>query len=231
MGVGSLIGWDYDNIAQYNGALTHYLILFLVYLINYTVVIFFNVALVHCARLYFAGEPVHISAGIKFSVSRLGYIMSWAVFASTVGLALKIIQDHVGKIGKILIGIIGFAWSISTFFTVPIIAYENKNPWDALKESILMMKKLWGEGLTASFSFGLIQFGSLIAMLAIAFLFGMINRFLGIGVFIIGIVLILAIFSTLKSIFISAVYYKASSDIDVKDFADVDVDSLFSAKK
>lgn len=233
IGLGWLNSWDIENVASnasYN-RLFYYLIVFLVYLINYTIVIFFNIALMHCVKLYFEGEEVSISKGIHYSMSRIGYILSWAAFASTVGLILKIIQDNVGKLGKIIVGLLGWAWSISTFFVVPIVAYENRSPWDALKESVQMMKKLWGESLTASFSFGLIQFGALIVMIGVGFLFGFINPFLGIGIGIIGFVLILATFSTLQSIFVSAVYHKVSSDINVKEFGNIEVDSLFSPKK
>jgi hypothetical protein len=231
VGVGSFINWDASNLNQLSGSILRYLIIFLVYLINYVVIIFFNIALMHCTRLYFEGEEVNISTGIKYSLSRFGYIVSWALFASTVGLILKIIQDNVGKLGRILIALLGFAWSVSTFFVVPIVAYENRSPWDAFKESIQMMKKLWGESLTASFSFGLIQFGVLVLVILFSFLLGMAYAFLGIGFFIIGLVLTLAVFSTLNSIFISAVYHKVSSDIDVKEFSDIDVASLFSSKK
>lgn len=233
VGVGTFIDWNPDNINESlsDNSFVHYFILFLVYLINYTVIVFFNVALMHCVKLYFEGEEVTLSKGINYSFSRFGYIVAWAAFAATVGLILKIIQDNVGKLGKILIGLLGWAWSISTFFVVPIVAYENKSPWNALKESIGMMKRLWGESLTASFSFGLIQFGALMLAIVIAVLLGFLNLFIGIGFGIIAFVLILSTFSTLQSIFISSIYHKVSSDLNVKQFANLDEQTLFYAKK
>lgn len=233
VGVGTVIDWNIGNISESLGdnPVFRYLLVFLVYLINYMVIVFFNVALMHCAKLYFQGEEVTLKKGIQYSMSRIGYIIAWAAFAATVGLVLKIIQDNVGKLGKILVALLGWAWGVSTFFVVPIVAYENRSPWDALKESIQMMKKLWGESLTASFSFGLIQFGAIIILFVISLLLSFIHPILGIGFGIIGLVLVLSTFSTLQSIFISAVYHKVSSDIDVKQFAGVDVDTLFLAKK
>src|SRR6218665_1515871 len=95
------LGWDVENLGGVN-KLVSYGLTFVCYLINYFVVVFFNMALIHCARLYFQGEEVTVSKGIRFSMSRLGAILSWAVFAATVGLLLRAIQENLGWAGKII---------------------------------------------------------------------------------------------------------------------------------
>ena len=150
-------GWDFEYI-QEPGTAMSYVIMFLYYLVNYFIVVFFNTALVHCTRLYFKGEEVTIAKGLQFSMSRLGAIFSWAVFAATVGFILKIIQENVGSLGKIITGLLGIVWSIATFFVVPVLAYENVGPIGAFKRSTQLMKEKWGESLGATFSFALIHF-------------------------------------------------------------------------
>jgi hypothetical protein len=81
-------GWDFDNLRT-DSSITNIAITFVYYLINYFVVVFFNVALTHCTRLYFHGEEVSLRAGINFSLSRIGAIFSWALFAATIGTVLK----------------------------------------------------------------------------------------------------------------------------------------------
>jgi len=230
-GFGYFNNWHFEQLTDHEHAITRYSFTFLIYLISYTVVIFFNIALMHCVRLYFENKQVSLSIGIKYAISRLSYILSWALFASTVGLILKIIQDNVGKLGKILVGLLGIAWGVSTFFVVPILAYENKSPWSALKESISMMKKLWGESLTAGFSFGILQLCSIVVFLVLSFIVGLANIYVGIALFILGMVLTSAAFSALNSIFVSAVYTKVSTDIDVKQFAGTNINELFEPKK
>src|SRR6478672_4859708 len=56
VGVLASFGWDADNI-QLNST-GYYVLLFAFYVVNYFIVIFFNMALIHCARLYFKGEEV-----------------------------------------------------------------------------------------------------------------------------------------------------------------------------
>src|SRR4051812_44527648 len=76
-------GWDIDEITV-PGRSASILYLFLYYLVNYFIVVFFNMALIHCTHLYFKGEEVSIEAGIRFSISRIGAIFAWSMFAATI---------------------------------------------------------------------------------------------------------------------------------------------------
>ena len=99
-------GWDFSNVSKPD-SLESYAVIFLFYIINYFIVVYFNTALIHCTTLYFKGEEVTVRKGLDFSFSRIGAIFSWALFAGTVGTILKIIQDSVGSLGKIITGLIG----------------------------------------------------------------------------------------------------------------------------
>ncbi|RYY54258.1 MAG: hypothetical protein EOO09_15030 [Chitinophagaceae bacterium] len=208
----------------------NYLVMFVFYVLNYFIIVFFNMALVHCTRLYFRGEEVSVAAGIRFSMSRIGAIFSWALFAGTVGLLLRVVQENLGTLGKILIGLIGAVWSIMTFFVVPIIAYENVGPLDAVKRSSQMMKEKWGESLGANFSFGIIQF---LAILATGVLFFMVGYFISpIAGIVLGVLAGFVVFSVVSAaqvVFISAVYHNVNGDL-VKHFDQQMVDNLFARK-
>ncbi len=222
-------GWNMDNLGEYNAPL-YYLLVFIFYVINYFVVVFFNMALTHCTRMYFRGEEVSIRDGLKFSMSRIGVIFSWAFFAATVGLILKMIQDNVGWLGKIITSIIGVVWSIAIFFVVPVIAYENKGPLEAVKRSSQLMKQKWGESLGASFSFGLIQFlGILIVALPLYLIGSIFHPIAGIALAIVGAFLVISIISAAQVIFVSAVYHNINGNLD-DHFNQQMVDGLFEKK-
>jgi len=222
--------WEVQNIGEARGKVEYYGVLFLFYLVNYFVVVFFNMALVHCTRLYFKGEEVSVKSGLQFSMSRVGAIFSWAVFAATVGLVLRIIQENTGIIGKIITGIIGIVWSVATFFVVPVIAYEKVGPVGAFKRSAQMMKDKWGESLAAGFSFGLIQFlGFLIVGVPLFLLAGAVNIFLGIALAVAGMFIVMSVLSAAQTIFTSAVYHNINGDVN-KHFDQQLVDGLFVQK-
>jgi hypothetical protein len=225
-----LNGWNDELLNESNG-ITNYLYMFLFYLVNYFVVVFFNMALIHCTRLYFRGEEVSINAGLRFSLSRIGVIFSWSVFAAIVGTILRIIQKESGIIGKIITGIIGIVWSIATFFVVPVIAYENLGPIAAFKRSSQMMKQKWGESLGATFSFGIIQFIAMLLLMVPAFFLGsMVNPIFGIVLAIGGALIIAVIISAAQTIFVSAVYHNVT-DEPIKHFNQQMIDGLFQNKK
>jgi hypothetical protein len=187
-------------------------------------------ALIHCTRLYFKGEEVSVRAGLQFSMSRIGAIFSWAVFAATVGLILRAIQENSGIMGKIITGFIGIVWSVATFFVVPVIAYENLGPVGAFKRSAQIMKQKWGESIVAGFSFGLIQFLAFLVVGFPLFLLGSsVNPFLGIALAIAGSFIIMSIISAAQTIFISAVYHNINGDV-TKYFDQQLVDGLFVQK-
>ena len=225
-------GWDITSLDSIRdqGTVVNYLLLFGYYVVNYFIIVFFNTALIHCTHLYFQGQRPTVGEGLRFAVGRIGAIFAWAVFAGTVGAILRIIQDRVGFLGKIITGLIGAAWSIATFFVVPVIAYENLGPLAAFRRSATMMKDKWGESIGATFSFGIIQLLGLfllaIPSLVLAYL---VNPIAGIALFFLGFFALTVILSATRVIFISAVYHDINGD-PVKHFNQQFTDNLFLEK-
>ena len=222
-------GWDIENIGEQSKTF-NYIAGFLFYVVNYFVVVFFNTALVDCTRDYFNGEVPSIQKGLRFSMSRLGAIFTWSLFAATIGFGLKLLQENLGWLGKIITGIIGIVWSIATFFVVPIIAYENLNPLQAVKRSTLLMKEKWGESLGSTFSFGLLRLlAFIIICLPLFFLGLLINPIAGIILMVLGAFLVMAVSSAAQTIFVSAVYQNMNGD-PIKNFDEKFADNLFRSK-
>ena len=137
---------------------TYYGILFLFYVCNYFVVVFFNAAIVACATIRMSGGNPTIGDGFRAAASRLPVIVGWAIVSATVGLVLRLIEDRSEKVGRIVAGLLGMAWTVVSFLVVPILVVENKNPIAALKDSTVLLKRTWGEQLVSNFSFGMIFF-------------------------------------------------------------------------
>jgi len=229
LGILAAAGWDVEYINTDNDVV-NYALMFLFYFVNYFVVVFFNMALIHCSKLYFEGEEVSVSTGLKFSASRIGVILSWAFFAATIGTILKIIQENSGWLGKIVSGLLGIVWGITTFFVVPVIAYEKLGPIAAFKRSTQLMKQKWGESLAATFSLGLIQtLVFLLAMIPIFLIATYVNLILGIFAGVMVGFVIFAVFSAAQTIFISSVYHNITGKID-DHFDQKLIDSLFVKK-
>jgi hypothetical protein len=132
----------------------YYGTLFVFYVCNYFIVVFFNAAIVACAAMRMDGGTPTIGDGLRAAASRLPMIAGWALVSATVGLLLRIVEDRSDKIGQIVAGLLGMAWTAVSFLVVPILVIDNKNPFSALKDSTVLLKKTWGEQIVSNLSFG-----------------------------------------------------------------------------
>jgi hypothetical protein len=138
-----------------------YVALFAFYWLQYSIVIFFNTALIEVALDRFDGQEASIGDGLQRALSQLAAIVAYALIAATVGLILRVIAERVGIIGRIVVGLIGLAWSVATALVAPVLAAEDVGPIDAIQRSVELIKKAWGEDIIGSAGIGLV-FGVLI---------------------------------------------------------------------
>jgi len=130
--------------------------MFLFYVSNYFVIIFFNAGLVACAEIRMEGGDPTVGDGLVAAWQRVGAIAVWALIAGTVGMLLRATEERSSFLTRIVAGLLGMAWSMVSFLVVPILVIEGEGPVSALKRSTRMLKRTWGEQLIGNFSFGLI---------------------------------------------------------------------------
>ena len=139
----------HDTVAAYT-------LLFLFYFCSYLVTIFFNSALIACALDRMDGNDPTLGYGLRTAWERFPQIFGWAFVASTVGFVLRMIEERVGFIGRIVVGLLGMAWSVTAFLVVPVLIAEKRGPVEAYKESVSLLKQSWGEQIIGNVGFGLV---------------------------------------------------------------------------
>ena len=132
--------------------------IFTLYLVNYFVIIFFNVALVGVANSRLTGGNWTFDQGLQLAWQRKWVILQWAFIAATVGMVLRALSERAGFIGRIVVGMIGVAWNLACYFVVPVLAFEDLSPGSALYRSAELFKSTWGEKVVGGFSLGMIFF-------------------------------------------------------------------------
>ena len=190
-------------------------LLFLFYVVSYFVVIFFNVGLISCVNARLHGQSMSVGEGLSAAARHVGSILVWAIIAATVGLILRLIEERVGFLGQIAAGLVGGLWTLVTMFVVPVLVFEEKGVFEAMKESLGLFKKTWGESVVGSLSIGLVFFaiGIVAFVLVFATLFlGNPIIFLAAGALFIVLIAILAILaSAMQGIFVVALYTYAKT--------------------
>ncbi|MEE2682068.1 MAG: DUF6159 family protein [Planctomycetota bacterium] len=129
------------------------------------VVIFFNAALVGATNRKFEGRPTGIMVGLGIACQRLPQILAWAVVNAIVGTLLRVLEERMGLVGRIVIAVIGVAWSIATYFAIPTLVIEGVGPFKAVSNSVGAIKRTWGESLVIAIGFGCV--GALVSVAGI----------------------------------------------------------------
>jgi hypothetical protein len=207
---------------------------FFVYLANYFVIVFFNVALVGVANSRLTGGNWRFDQGLELAWQRKWVILEWAFIAATVGVALRAISERSGAIGRIVVGIIGVAWNVACYFVVPVLAFENLSPGGALYRSAEIFKETWGEKVVGGFSLGLLFF--FLMLPGVAFWIGAFQYWGQAGMLIGGIVmgayflLLSVVSSAVQGIFNAALYRYACDQVAPPGFSKGLIESAWTPK-
>jgi len=120
--------------------------------------IYCNVALAAAASQALDGKDATLASGFAVARTRSGPVAAWALVALVVGALLQAIDAALSEtpggriLGSIVSGLLGAAWSIVTFFVVPVLALEGVGPQAALKRSASVIRARWGEGFVGAAS-------------------------------------------------------------------------------
>ena len=116
--------------------------------------IYFSVGLAACADLIFRGEDATVSDGIAVANSRFSQICGWAALSTAIAVVIGLLENQGGALGDIAGRLIGTAWSLVTFLSVPVIAIEGTGPFATLKRSAALFKQRWGQQITGNLAIG-----------------------------------------------------------------------------
>lgn len=203
----------------------------------------FSGAITHGAIERFKGNDPTVRGSMGAAWRRKWSLMGFGVFTAGVGYLLSYIADRIPFLGgKIIAWLAGTAWQIASFFAIPVIVTspEPIGPLNATKQSIGVIRKVWGESLIVSLSIGAI---SLLATLIYAF--GLAG-FIVLGVVLslsawyfaimgligfIGIIFLVLVFNMLAAFAKAAVYYYATTGTSPQMFHKDLLKQAFSPKK
>jgi hypothetical protein len=145
----------FEGVNSGSSQITLAILVFLFYLVQYTIVIFANSALVGAAMIRLKGGDPTVGDGLRIASQHFGAILGYALIASTVGMVLRWLSER-GLLGRIVSSLFGLAWNIVTYLVVPILVVEGVGPIEAVKRSGALLKKTWGEQIVGNLGIGLV---------------------------------------------------------------------------
>lgn len=189
-----------------------YVVAFLGYLVAAYITIFFQSALILAANDRLSGGSPTLGSALSAAAGRAGHILPWAIISATVSMVLKAVQERSGLLGRLVIGLVGMAWTLVTFLVLPILVIEGTGVKDALTRSASTFKRTWGENVIGNAGVGLVGFvGILVGLLVCAPLvvLGMSSDLVALTVGAIALFVVWAILVSVFSAALSGVFQTA----------------------
>jgi hypothetical protein len=197
--------------------------------------VIFNVALVFAARDRIEGRTPTIARSMSLAWQRRGVIFRWALLAAVVGTAIRALENRLGLAGR-LIGIAGgLAWAVATYLVVPVLAFEDAGPLEAVARSSSILKARFGTIARGGLRFGLLFVGLSLAALAVG-LVGVVLvvrqvDLVGIPLIVVGVAAVIGVsmYASAAGMYLRTILYRFATNQTVPDLG-VDVGGAFRTR-
>ena len=189
----------------------------LYYVASFFVVNFFQAGVMLIASARFRGENLNLADGMSGAFRRIGKIFAWSLISATVGVILNQIFERSQILGKIVATLLGAAWTILTFFSLPSLVLGNTSIPGSFSESASIIRKTWGE--TVIVNVGVSLFFALLMLVGVVVFFGFLIFFVDytlvpvllVAALVLYLIGLMVVASALSSIFKTALYEYAKT--------------------
>ena len=210
---------------------------FAFYFVQYSVMIFFNCALVGAAMIRLDGGDPTLADGFNAARAKLPAILGYAAIAATVGVLLQGLKQKDNFLVRLMGSALGAAWTLAAFLVVPVLVSRNIGPVDALKESVSLLRRTWGENAVGQVgigaAFGMITFAVVLVGVGLTLLAAQASFALAIvvGALFLLVVLLVGIYqAALSAIYSAALYRYAVSHETPPAFREAGLEQAFLPK-
>jgi len=204
------------------------------YLVCAYVTIFFNAALVSQANLALKGGEPSVSSGLRTAGGLWARILPWALLSATVSLVLRAIEERLGFLGRIIIGMIGMAWHLVTYLVLPVMVLERAGTKGSIKRSTEMFRATWGENVLGNVgigAFGFLLFLPGVLVAGLGFAAGGAVAWVCFAVAVVWFLAAAVVTSALSGIYQTALYHFAAARTVPQEFAAADLGNAFPPKR
>ena len=158
----------------------------------------------------------------------------WSVISAVVGVILRSLERSDSALSRIVAGIFALGWTITTFFIIPVIVFEDVSIKEMFSKSAGTFRDTWGETFSSTLGIGLIQFVLWIAGMALVVAVGgllfTIVPAVGTSTVILGAVgLTVGVYlvgQTVQGIAKTALYVYAAEGLVPSEFDDFDFETM-----
>jgi hypothetical protein len=152
-----------------------------------------------------------------------------------VSIVISSLENRGGWFGQFVTRMLGAAWAVLTYLTVPILVFEDLGPVNAIKRSGALVKQTWGENLVGQAGFGLLgMVASLPGILLLVLGIGSGSLVLAVTLGILGgawVVVVSVAVAAMSGIYRTALYRFAVDGQAPPAFANADLGAAFGPRR
>lgn len=192
---------------------------------------YFNAALIWAANERIEGRRTSVGTALR-SVSRYaGPIGLWAFFSGTISFAIRQATSKVGILGRVVVSLVGVAWSLATFFVLPILIVEGVSVNEAFTKSKALIRKTWGEQLIGGFAGSMVFMPAffLVAMCSGGLMF--LNIWVGIVFFAVALLTLISIDQAVSVVYSLVLYRFTQTGMAPAGFDQSAIEGAFIKEK
>jgi hypothetical protein len=194
--------------------------------------VLFNVALVFAATDRIEGRTPTVGGSLAKAWARRSTILKWAVLGAFVGTVVRGLESRLGVFGRLL-GFVGaFAWTIATVLVLPVLAFEDLGPIEALRRSSTILKDQFGTVARSGLRFGGLYLAWSLAAAAV-FVVGLTlipaSMLVGVPIAVVGMfcVLVVSMFASAAGVYMRTILYRFATGQSVPELG-VNLSQTFS---
>lgn len=202
-------------------------VLFVVYLGLTFISSFFAAALVHETRdvIRYGSEP-DLRDGIDGAWEVRKPLFIWAAISATVGIVINALENSDSRVARIFSTIFSVAWTLMTFFVVPVIVFEKPSPGEMFSRSAGTFKQTWGETPISLIGVQLVSVLIVLPAVALGVALASVSAYLAIGLILVGVLLGFLVSQTLQGVVKTTLYVYATEGKKPDEFENVQFDQL-----
>ena len=147
-----------------------YIVVFYGFFTSAFTIAFVQAGISHFVSSRARGVNETLGGTLRVVLSLLSVLIVWSLIAATVGFVLRQIAERSKIVTRIIVAIIGVAWSVLTYFVIPAIVIERQSAVASIKRSGKVFRDSWGETIVSNISlsgFFMLIFLMLIALYAV----------------------------------------------------------------
>lgn len=196
--------------------LTFWGFLVVYYLASFFLLYFIQAMVIEGARQKFAGKNPSLGESFSVAMSKLGKIIVLAVIASVVSIIAQLLNEQGQKRGglsglglQLFATLLGASWAVISYFSLPVILYEDVGVFQSFYRSGQLFKKTWGETLSSNLSLLLVYVPAVVLFILAFFTDGTVSLVL-LGVALICLFLGAMVSTVAKAVVSQALYQYAT---------------------